>query len=1045
MVNLTSAASGTQTAVPLSSNGSDRPEALVESYRRLAEVFHHVLSEQSLEGLLDRIADTLHDLMPYEEMTIYEANDDRRMLVPMLARSQSYQVEIMRSRPRYGEGLTGWAVVHRRPVWTNRAHLDPRATVVAGTPVEPEAMIVVPLIARGALKGALNIYRLGEDAAFYEHEFELAKWFGDAAALALDNAQIRARLEYLAQTDSLTGLYNHRFFHERLRAELTRASRQHDSVAVLMFDLDDFKRVNDVYGHGAGDQLLIQIARLAKETVRGSDVVCRIGGEEFGVIMPSCDAGDALGLSTRLIERLRDLELEPMGRMTVSVGVSQGPQHAMNPRELIACAEAAMMTAKARGKNQVVLYDDGVGERPESPAGRDVRSIAHLKMLQSLAGKLNRLNDLGQIGETIASELRLLIDYHNCRVFLREDDDDLVPIAFLGDFDDHAGTMPLDAYRTKVGVGVTGRVAETGTSLLVPNALECEFAHRIEGTDELEETLAAVPLRYGSRVTGAIVISKLGINQFDEDDVRLLEVLAGQASVALENARLYAAQRREAEGAKALLAFLADVSHAQSFEEICERTVATAASLFETEAASLWLQDERTGDFARAASHGLNLPAEGVLAREHVEHLVLEHREPLRGEEALVAPLLSGDGVTGWIAVAKEHPQRVPDSELRLLAAFSFQASVALQKARLYWQQQEAAEIANALLDAGRELATAETADDVLRRSVEVTARSLGADRVSLWIQDEDAPYDLVARAAVGHTDGDPVGRRSFPGHIAREWLASRTGPFMLEPDQVAKIAGTDATRVDRYAVAPLHLGHNRFAALTAHLEDGRSLTDRQLRLFAGLAHQSKLAIESAEHYRGLERTFLSTVASLANALEANDAYTSSHARWITDMALLVGRRLGLERDALKRLELGALFHDIGKIGIPSEILQKPGPLTDEERVIVESHPELGERILAPIDRLTDVRHIVRACHERWDGLGYPDGRAGDAIPVEARIVLVCDAFHAMVTDRPYRSAMSFDEALGRLRESAGTQFDPAVVEAFAEVFLAGELPPLQN
>jgi HD-GYP domain-containing protein (c-di-GMP phosphodiesterase class II) len=242
-----------------------------------------------------------------------------------------------------------------------------------------------------------------------------------------------------------------------------------------------------------------------------------------------------------------------------------------------------------------------------------------------------------------------------------------------------------------------------------------------------------------------------------------------------------------------------------------------------------------------------------------------------------------------------------------------------------------------------------------------------------------------------------------------------------------------------------LHLGHDRYAALTAHLEDGRSLTDRQLRLFAGLAHQSKLAIESAEHYRGLERTFLSTVASLANALEANDAYTSSHARWITDMALLVGRRLGLERDTLKRLELAALFHDIGKIGIPSEILKKPGPLTDEERVIVESHPELGERILAPIDRLADVKQIVRACHERWDGLGYPDGRAGEEIPVEARIVLVCDAFHAMVTDRPYRAALAVDEALGRLRESAGTQFDPIVVDAFAELCLAGELPPLER
>ncbi len=96
---------------------------------------------------------------------------------------------------------------------------------VPGTPVEPEALISVPLIARGALKGALNIYRIGEEAGFAEHEFELAKWFADAAALAVDNAQIRARLEHLAQTDSLTGLYNHRFFHERLRAELTRASR----------------------------------------------------------------------------------------------------------------------------------------------------------------------------------------------------------------------------------------------------------------------------------------------------------------------------------------------------------------------------------------------------------------------------------------------------------------------------------------------------------------------------------------------------------------------------------------------------------------------------------------------------------------------------------------------------------------------------------------------------------------------------------------------------------------------------------------------------
>ena len=199
--------------------------------------------------------------------------------------------------------------------------------------------------------------------------------------------------------------------------------------------------------------------------------------------------------------------------------------------------------------------------------------------------------------------------------------------------------------------------------------------------------------------------------------------------------------------------------------------------------------------------------------------------------------------------------------------------------------------------------------------------------------------------------------------------------------------------------------------------------------LFGGLARQAQLAIANASNYDRLERSFVSTVEALANALEAKDSYTSSHARWICDMSIEVGRELGLDAVQLKRVELGALFHDIGKIGIPASILMKPGPLTVEERSMIEQHPELGERILAPIDQLEAVRPIVRACHERYDGLGYPDGLEADEIPLEARIIFACDAFHAMTTDRPYRDALSVEEAFRRLEEAAGTQFDPAVVE----------------
>jgi HD-GYP domain-containing protein (c-di-GMP phosphodiesterase class II) len=264
----------------------------------------------------------------------------------------------------------------------------------------------------------------------------------------------------------------------------------------------------------------------------------------------------------------------------------------------------------------------------------------------------------------------------------------------------------------------------------------------------------------------------------------------------------------------------------------------------------------------------------------------------------------------------------------------------------------------------------------------------------------------------------------------------------VLERSDIEAVEAAAEMGVARVVVAPLRLEGNRVAALTASIGE-RQLDDRQFALLAGLAHQAKLAIESAEHYESLERTFVSTVAALANALEANDEYTSSHARWITDMSLLVGRELRLDRDAMKRLEFGALFHDIGKIGIPSEILQKAGPLTTEEFEIVKEHPELGEKILEPIERLADVRPIVRACHERWDGLGYPDGKSGSDIPVEARIVLVCDAYHAMTTDRPYRSRMSSTDAVNELRRASGSQFDPDVVAAFIRLYESESVLPL--
>ena len=866
----------------------DVPEpALVESYRRLADVFHEVLAEQSLDALLVRIADTLADLVPHGSLTIYEADESQGILNPVLARHE-WAEQVMRKRVRFDEGITGWAARRREPVLLNQAHLDARVKTIPGTPVEPEALISIPLVARSQIKGVFNLYRAGVDVEFTDAEFELAKRFADAAALAIDNAQIRARLEHQAQTDSLTGLWNHRSFHEHLRKALQDASRTHLPVAVLMLDIDDFKRVNDVHGHGVGDELLTTLADALRGAVRPDDIVCRLGGEEFGVIMSGCDGTDATTVAERIVARMDEIDMPPgVGTVTVSVGSALGPEHAMNPRELAACAEAAMMTAKAQGKNRVVLYEEGATERPDTPMlVRDVRSLAHMKMLQSLTGKLNRLTDVRKIGNEITSELRSLIDYHNCRVFVA-DGDELVPVAFRGALGADTGALPMELLRIKIGVGVTGQCAARGESLLIGDAANCEFGHRINGTPVIEESLVAVPLRYGAEVVGVIVVSKLGLDQFDEDDIRLLEVLAGHAAVAVENARLYDSARREAESATALLEF-------------------------------------------------------------------------------------------------------------------------------------------------SRELASSPSLDDILQRVVELTSALLGSPRTSIWLED-DSGY-VVSRALYGHRPeerANVAARRFDVARMAR--LPDDGEPFVLTAEQIASIVDDPLDSTSAYAIAPLDADGRRGFIVASLPADGH-YGDRELRLFGGLAHQAKLAIASASSFEGLERTFVSTVEALANALEANDEYTSTHARWISDLSLRVGSDLGLNDVELKRLELGALLHDIGKIGVPSGILTKPGRLSATERAVVEMHPVLGERIIAPIDRLQEVCGIVRHCHERWDGRGYPDGLAGEEIPLEARIIFVCDAYHAMTTDRPYRRRLGHPEAARRLRDGAGAQFDPRVVDVCLSV-----------
>jgi len=241
-------------------------------------------------------------------------------------------------------------------------------------------------------------------------------------------------------------------------------------------------------------------------------------------------------------------------------------------------------------------------------------------------------------------------------------------------------------------------------------------------------------------------------------------------------------------------------------------------------------------------------------------------------------------------------------------------------------------------------------------------------------------------------------------------------------------------------AVDCLHMGAADFLLKPISVGElqarvARALEKRAL-VLQNRFYQQHLERQVHEQAVRIQELFLQGVQMLARALEAKDAYTRGHSMRVSQYAVGTAQRLGFDGASLDGIRLGGELHDIGKIGTREAVLHKPGTLTDEEFRQITEHPVLGERMLLPLARESpDVLRIVRSHHERLDGRGFPDGLRGEMIPIEARIVAVADSFDAMTTERPYRDARQPDAAVAELRRVAGTQLDPAAVEAFVDAF----------
>jgi putative nucleotidyltransferase with HDIG domain len=267
-------------------------------------------------------------------------------------------------------------------------------------------------------------------------------------------------------------------------------------------------------------------------------------------------------------------------------------------------------------------------------------------------------------------------------------------------------------------------------------------------------------------------------------------------------------------------------------------------------------------------------------------------------------------------------------------------------------------------------------------------------------------------------------------GRVARTGEPVMVNDTQLDSDYLHRNPRTDP---GSELSLPIQVAGTVWGVMNLEQQERHAFADEDLLLAHIVAGLVGSAIYRCQLVDELEGAFLTTVAVIADAVELQDSYTADHANEVADLAVRVGERLGIGGVELDRLRYGALLHDVGKIGVPSELLRKPGPLSAPERELMDAHTAIGARMLERIPFLAPVAPLVRSAHERFDGGGYPDGLAGGEIPRGAMIIATCDAYHAMTSDRSYRAAMDREAALAELRAGAGAQFDPEVARALIE------------
>ena len=718
-------------------------------------------------------------------------------------------------------------------------------------------------------------------------------------------------------------------------------------------------------------------------------------------------------------------------------------------------------------------------------AGQVASAVHSARTLEQARRRADQLQTLNQVSQYITGALELgpllrqvvtamhkLLQLYYVSIAVVEG----AELVFLdGESQRHAPLGLLSREHLKISdASLSGWVAQTGATFLAPDVSAEPRYRSLPAYPDVRSELV-VPLRIQSQVIGVLDATSDKLNAFTPEQVSLVEALAAQVAVAIQNSRLFAETRGRLEELEAVNRVNAALRSAPTVEAMLPILLQVTLEILHATQGSIWLYHAAGDELRPVAMHGYGpnfgdpplpplKPGQGVVGAvyENGEAFVSRdfHTDPRVPETGrrLTPPGLGGAGipiraadtVIGVFIVRVPLPRVVAAGEVRLLTILSEIAGNAIQRSTLRQQTERRLQHLTALSEIDRVISS--SFDLHLSLSVllgHVTAQ-LGVDAADVLLF--NAGSQMLEYAAARGFRGKAIERtrvRIGEGLAGRAVLEHRlihlinqehnqALGIVVNRQRAAALAGEGFVG---YFCVPLMAKGKVKGVLEAYQRVPTEPDEEWFDFFKSLGERAAIAIDNVTLFDGLQRSnnelvlaYDATIEGWSRALDLRDKETEGHTQRAAVITVGLAREFGLSEDELVQVRWGALLHDIGKMGIPDNILLKAGPLSGEEWLVMKTHPVLGYEMLSPIRYLRSALDIPYRHHEKWDGSGYPLGLRGEQIPLAARIFAVVDVWDALRSDRPYRKGWPEKEVMAHIEAGAGTHFDPRVVELFLKM-----------